>query len=53
VNFGNEEESAEVTWTGGEGNQVEVLVPFHPDVVQTLPATLRLAPRTCAVIAQK
>ncbi len=52
VNFGNEQETAEVTWPGGEGSQVEVLMPFQPDRVQTLPATLRLAPRTCAVIAQ-
>ena len=53
VNFGDEEETAEVTWPGGEGSQVEVLAPFQPDAVQTLPATVRLAPRTCAVIAQK
>jgi hypothetical protein len=53
VNFGNELETAEVTWPGGEGSPVEVLMPFQPDTVQTLPATIRLAPRTCAVIAQK
>src|SRR5271157_2402045 len=53
VNFGNEMETAEVTWPGGEGSQVEVLIPFQPDTIQTLPATIRLAPRTCAVIAQK
>jgi hypothetical protein len=53
VNFGNGEETAEVTWPEGEGSQVEVLMPFQPDTVQTLPATVRLAPRTCAVIAQK
>ena len=50
VNFGNEEETAEVTWPGGEGTQVEVLMPFQPDTIQTLPARIRLAPRTCAVI---
>jgi hypothetical protein len=53
VNFGNEAETAEVTWLGGEGSEVEVLMPFHPDSVQTLPAAVRLAPRTCAVVAQK
>jgi hypothetical protein len=53
VNFGNEEETAEVTWPGGAENQVEVLMPFCPDTVRTLPATLRLPPRTCAVVAQK
>jgi hypothetical protein len=53
VNFGNEEETVEVAWPGGEGNEVEVLAPFQPDEIQTLPAKVRLAPRTCAVIAQK
>jgi hypothetical protein len=53
VNFGDEETSAEVTWPRGEGSEVEVLLPFQPDSVQTLPATVRLAPRTCAVVAQK
>jgi hypothetical protein len=53
VNFGNEQETAVVTWPGGEGTEVEILTPFHPDTVQTLPATVRLAPHTCAVIAQK
>ena len=37
VNFGNEEETAEVTWPGGEGTQVEILVPFQPDRIATLP----------------
>jgi hypothetical protein len=53
VNFGDEEATAEVTWPGGEGSQVEVLMPFQPDAVQTLPAPVRLAPRTCAVIARR
>jgi hypothetical protein len=53
VNFGNAEETAEVTWAGGEGSRVEVLAPFKPDATETLPATVRLAPRTCAVVAQK
>jgi hypothetical protein len=50
VNFGNVEETAEVTWPGGQGTQAEVLVPFQPDTVQTLPVTLRMPARTCAVI---
>ena len=53
VNFGDDEETAEVTWPGREGSQVEVLMPFKPDAVQNLPVTIRLAPRTCAVIARK
>jgi hypothetical protein len=52
VNFGNAEETAEVSWPGGEGTQVEVLTPFQPDKVATLPAVVRLAPRTCAVVVQ-
>ena len=53
VNFGNEEETAEVMWPGGEGSEVEVLAPFQADRVLKLPATIRLAPRTCAVVALK
>jgi hypothetical protein len=53
VNFGNEEETAEVTWPGGEGSQVEILAPFQPDRVATLPAVVRLPPSTCAVVAQR
>jgi hypothetical protein len=53
VNFGNEEETAEVSWDAEQGTQVEVLMPFKPDTIQTLPARIRLGPRTCAVIAQQ
>jgi hypothetical protein len=53
VNFGNEEETAEVTWPDSEGRAVEILLPFHPDTVDKLPVKIRLAPRTCAVLVQK
>ena len=53
VNFGDAAATAEVRWPGGEGQQVEILTPFQPDAVRTLPATVHLAPRTCAVIVQK
>lgn len=53
VNFGNAEESAEVTWEGGEGTPVEVLAPFQPEKRENLPVTVRLAPRTCAVVARR
>jgi hypothetical protein len=53
VNYGNEEASAEVTWPGGEGHPVEVLRPFQRDVMDKLPAQVRLSPRTCAVIIQQ
>jgi len=52
VNYGNEEASAEVTWPGGEGQAVEVLKPFQADAADELPAKIRLAPRTCAVIVK-
>ena len=53
VNFGNEEDTAEVTWKAGEGQPVEILKPFQPDTVENLPVKVTLAPRTCAVIVQK
>jgi len=52
VNYGKEEATAEVTWPGGEGQAVEVLKPFQPDAADKLPAKIRLAPRTCAVIVK-
>ena len=53
VNYGNEETSAELTWPGGEGQAVEILQPFQADAMSKLPATIRLAPRTCAVVVGK
>ena len=53
VNFGNEEETAEVTWQSGEGRPVEILKPFQPDATENLPVKVKLAPRTCAVIVGK
>ena len=51
VNFGNEEAAAEVSWPGGDGRDVEILMPFQPDANGRLPVRIRLAPRTCAVVA--
>jgi hypothetical protein len=53
VNYGNEEATAEVRWAGGEGREVEVLQPFRKDAVTKLPVTVKLAPRTCAVVAAR
>jgi hypothetical protein len=53
VNFGNQEATAEVTWPGGDGHDVEVLRPFQPDTIEKLPVRIRLAPRTCAVIVER
>ena len=52
VNFGNDEASAEVSWPGGDGNNVEVLQPYRPDATAKLPLQLRLPSRTCAVIVK-
>jgi len=52
VNFGNEEGDAQVMWPGGEGQSVVILKPFRPDAVDKLPVTIRLAPRTCAVVVK-
>jgi hypothetical protein len=51
VNYGNQEASAEVAWTGGEGQTVEILKPFQRDAMDKLPVKIQLAPRTCAVVA--
>jgi hypothetical protein len=53
VNFGSQEETAEVTWPSGEGRLVEILKPFQADATGNLPVKLKLAPRTCAVIVEK
>jgi len=52
VNFRREEQTAEVSWPGGEGQAVEVLEPFQPDVVGKLPVSIVLPPRTCAVVVK-
>jgi hypothetical protein len=52
VNYGNEEATAEVHWPGQDGLAVEVLQPFRKDAAARLPVTLRLPPRSCAVVAQ-
>ena len=51
VNYGNEDAEAQVRWPEGDGLKVEVLQPFRKDATSRLPVTVRLAPRTCAVIA--
>jgi hypothetical protein len=50
VNYGNEDAEAQVRWPGGDGQEIEVLQPFRKDAKARLPVTVRLAPRTCAVI---
>jgi hypothetical protein len=53
VNFGNGNADAEVGWPGGEGKSVEILKPFTPDTTGRLPVTIRIPPRTCAVVVLK
>ncbi len=50
VNYGNQEETAVVTWAGGEGQTVVILRPFEADTTDKLPVKVRLAPRTCSVV---
>jgi len=52
VNYGTEEMSAEVSWPGGDGQNVEILQPFQADAMGKLPATIRLAPHSCAVVVK-
>lgn len=52
VNYGNEEATAKVSWSGGAGASVEILQPFQPDKVAKLPVKLRLPPLTCIVVAK-
>lgn len=52
VNYGNDEATATVSWSGGAGKSVEILQPDQPNRKSRLPATLRLPPQTCAVIAE-
>lgn len=53
VNFGNEETLAKVSWEGGGGQPVEILMPFRADISKTLPVEFKVPPRTCAVVASK
>jgi len=50
VNYGNAEDTATVTWPGGSGRKVEIGAPFQQNAQATLPARVRIPPRTCAVI---
>ena len=50
VNYGNTEETATVSWNGGTGGKVEIAVPFQKEKQASLPARVRIPPRTCAVV---
>lgn len=51
VNYGNRPLETSVTWTTRR-RRVEICQPDHEDRVATLPATLLLAPQTCAVVVE-
>ncbi|MEN6601486.1 MAG: DUF6259 domain-containing protein [Bryobacteraceae bacterium] len=51
VNYDNDETAAEIRWPGADGREVELLQPFRKDTRVRLPVTLRLPPRSCAVVA--
>ena len=50
VNFGNNEDDMEVSVENAKNGQAEVCIPFQPDILVQLPATVRVPPRTCAVV---
>jgi hypothetical protein len=49
VNFGNRPVETSVAWAGSSGG-VEVCQPHREDRLATLPATVKLPPRQCAVV---
>src|SRR5262249_35187686 len=51
VNFGDRPVETSVRWTGSSG-RVEVCQPYREDRLTTLPASVRLPPRTCAVVVE-
>ena len=52
VNFGNEEDDAEVNIEGDQGGKAELCIPFKKDTTVLLPAKIRVPARTCAVLVQ-
>jgi hypothetical protein len=50
VNYGDAPVDASVNWT--PGRQVEVCQPFQPDRQTALPASITIAPRSCAVVVE-
>ena len=52
VNFGNEEDDAEVNIEGDQGGKAELCIPFQKDTTVLLPAKIRVPARTCAVLVQ-
>jgi hypothetical protein len=53
VNYGNQEDTATVSWPGGAGKRAEISVPFEKERVEALPVRVRIPPRTCAVVVAK
>lgn len=52
VNFGNEEDDAEVNIGGGQNGKAELCIPFQKDTTVFLPAKIKVPARTCAVLVQ-
>ena len=52
VNFGNEEDDAEVNIEGDQGGEAELCIPFQKDTTVLLPAKIKVPARTCAVLVQ-
>ena len=52
VNFGNDEDDAEVNIEGDQGGKAELCIPFQKDTTVLLPAKIKVPARTCAVLVQ-
>lgn len=53
VNFGNEQETARVSFPDVHGSEVEISAPFEPDRKGALPLRLTIPPHFCAVVVSR
>jgi hypothetical protein len=53
VNFGDQDENAELTFPGLEKQQLEVAAPFETERKISQPARITIAPHTCVVLVAR
>jgi hypothetical protein len=53
VNFGDQDENAELTFPGLEKQQLEVAAPFETEREISQPARITIAPHTCVVLVAR
>jgi hypothetical protein len=53
VNFGNQPETAAISFPGRDGEAVEISAPFEPDRKASLPLHLTIPPSRCVVIVSR